>query len=107
MSNTVSTCRIEKFVYAPETATTASGGGGGARAARAATSSKGGANEGAGWGSRGHQAGTSGKPAAAFRTGAWVQGSNSESHSSLCLPYLMILMTSSMCKMQTRVRVCA
>ncbi|DBB12270.1 TPA: hypothetical protein ACH3X3_006374 [Trebouxia sp. C0006] len=67
---------IEKFIYAPETATTASGGGGGARAARAATGSKGGASEGAGWGSRGGQASISGKPAAAFRTGAWVQGSN-------------------------------
>lgn len=94
-------CRIEKFIYAPETATTASGGGGGARAARAATGSKGGANEGAGWGSRGGQAGTSGKPAAPFRTGAWVQGSNSKSSASICLRYLILLLMSSMCKMMT------
>jgi len=103
----VSICRIEKFIYAPETATTASGGGGGARAARAATGSKGGANEGAGWGSRGGQAGTSSKPAAAFRTGAWVQGSNSESHSFLCLCDLILLLTRTVCKMTMLLCVCA
>ena len=102
----VSTCRIEKFIYAPETATTASGGGGGARAARAATGSKGGASEGAGWGSRGGQASISGKPAAAFRTGAWVQESNSESHSSSCLCEMILLLTRTMCKMKTLLCVC-
>lgn len=30
-------CRLEKFLYAPETASTGTGGGGGARAARTAS----------------------------------------------------------------------
>lgn len=70
--------RMEKFTYAPETASSTAGGGGGARAARAASGARAGAGQGGGLRSRGGDASTSGRLDAPRRTGAWVAGSNSK-----------------------------
>ena len=70
--------RMEKFTYAPETASSTAGGGSGARAARAASGARAGAGQGGGLRSRGGDASTSGRLDAPRRTGAWVAGSNSK-----------------------------